>query len=91
MVIHTLAIDPMYQGQGYAGKMLKAIICFAKEKGYHAIRLDITQDNIPARYLYQKHGFYFTGIVDLKRQSAGIDYCEMYEYNLKNIKNSSCD
>lgn len=83
MVIHTLAISPKLKGRGYAGIMIKKIKELAIHQGCTAIRLDMTNGNLPARYLYQKHGFYFTGIADLKRQSAGIDYCEMYECNLE--------
>lgn len=82
MVIHTLAVDPQYKGLGYASYMIEEIKKIAIQKNCIALRLDITQENLPARYLYQKHGFYFTGITDLHRQEAGIDYCEMYEYNL---------
>lgn len=83
MVIHTLAIDPLYKGKGYAGLMIHKIKQLAFVKQCLALRLDLTQGNLPARNLYQKHGFYFTGIADLHRQSAGIDYSEMFEYNLK--------
>lgn len=83
MVIHTLAIDPRFKGKGYAGIMIQKIKQFAVQKHCLALRLDLTQGNVPARNLYQKHGFYFTGIADLHRQSAGIDYSEMFEYNLK--------
>lgn len=83
MVIHTLAISPNLKGRGYAGIMIKKMKELAIKQGCTAIRLDITNGNLPARYLYQKHGFYFTGIADLNRQSAGIDYCEMYECNLE--------
>lgn len=84
LVIHTLAIHPHLKGQGYAGVMLDHIKKFALQTNHLALRLDLTQGNLPARYLYQKHGFYFTGIADLHRQEDGINYCEMFEYNLKN-------
>lgn len=82
MVIHTLAISPEYKGQGYGGQIIENIKALAIHNNCLALRLDITQNNLPARYLYQKHGFIFVGIADLHRQDAGIDYCEMYEYNL---------
>lgn len=84
LVVHTLAVDPCQKGQGYAGHILKQIQLLALKLNCLAIRLDLTQNNIPARNLYQKHGFYFTGLADLHRQEDGIDYCEMYEYNLQN-------
>lgn len=83
MVIHTLAINPLYKGKGYAGIMIRKIKQLAIWKDCLALRLDLTQGNLPARNLYQKHGFYFTGIADLHRQSAGIDYSEMFEFDLK--------
>ena len=83
MVVHTLAIDPRLKGKGYAGIMIQKIKYLARQQNCLALRLDLTQGNLPARNLYQKHGFYFTGIADLHRQSAGIDYSEMFEYNLK--------
>lgn len=82
MVIHTLVIAPLYKGQGYAGIMIRFIKDIAKRCHCLALRLDLTQGNLPARYLYQRHGFYFTGIADLHRQEDGIDYCEMFEYDL---------
>lgn len=83
LVIHTLAIDPLYQHKGYASQMLKWIKKQAILKGCLALRLDITENNLPARYLYQKNGFYFTGITSLHREESGIRYSEMFEYNIQ--------
>lgn len=82
MVIHTLSIEPSKKGKGFASDMIKHIKALAMQKHCLALRLDITEHNLPARRLYIKNGFYFTGIADSHRQDAGIKYCEMFEYNL---------
>ena len=51
-----------YRNNGYGSKAIENIMCFAKDKGYKNIVLNVRINNIRAYSLYQKLGF-----VEIKR------------------------
>src|SRR6266702_4248303 len=40
LVVHRLAIEPSYQGKGFARELMQFALEFAKERQYETIRLD---------------------------------------------------
>ena len=56
-VVHLLAVDPDYQGQGIAAATLEKIIKIAADMNNKAVRLDAIITNEPAQRLYEKFGF----------------------------------
>lgn len=57
LVIHTLCVPPEKSGHGFATKMLKFAMDYARKNAFKVIRLDTYAHNEPAKSLYQKHGF----------------------------------
>lgn len=58
-----LAIDPAYNGKGYGGKMMQAIINQAKQMGVLRIELSVAVNNFRAIRLYEKAGFQKEGLL----------------------------
>ncbi len=82
LVCHTLAAEPALSGTGLGTQIVNFCIDYAKKNGYPAIRLDVVPDNIPAKRLYEKCGFTYTGEADLDRGIDEIPLFSMYERNL---------
>jgi mycothiol synthase len=57
MVIGPLAIIPEYQGKGLGRSLLRASLCFAKEKLYDRTLLCVNDENERAKALYIQEGF----------------------------------
>ncbi|OOE80047.1 ribosomal-protein-alanine N-acetyltransferase [Salinivibrio sp. PR6] len=53
----NIAIDPDYQGQGWGWELLNGMITTLRHAGADSIWLEVRESNIPAKALYQKHGF----------------------------------
>lgn len=64
MVMHTLAIDPEFAGQGLGKAFLRYYAEYALKNGCPCLRLDTNKINIPARKFYKKHGFREAGLVE---------------------------
>ena len=81
MILHTLAIAPELQGKGLGSEVVNFCIDTAKEDGYKALRVDIVPGNIPAKKLYEKHGFKYIGDYDLDRGYEYIPLFSLFELN----------
>lgn len=81
MVCHMLATVHTAAGKGIGRAMTQFCIDHAKKNGFKAIRLDVVPDNFPARRLYEKCGFEYSGEADLKRNVDTIPLFSLYEYN----------
>lgn len=55
--ISNVSVLPSRQGQGLAGQLLERTLQLAIELGLKRIRLEVHNDNAPARALYRRHGF----------------------------------
>ncbi len=53
----TLAVDPAVQRQGLGCALLQQAFTTARERGAHAIFLEVAADNAPARALYEASDF----------------------------------
>ena len=82
LVIHSLAIAPEAQGLGLGSKVIDFSVDEAKKRGYSSIRLDVVPDNIPAKKLYEKNGFSYSGDFDLGRGIEDIPEFSLYELNV---------
>lgn len=55
--ITTIAVDPVYRGQGVGELLLNALIDHAYDLGAHQITLEVRISNTSAQRLYLKYGF----------------------------------
>lgn len=67
MVIHRLCVDPEYQNQGYAKKIMIYIEDVLRSKGIEVIRLDTFTENPYSLKLYRKLGFTEAGYVHWRK------------------------
>jgi len=72
MCIHLLGVDPRMQGRGIAGGLVDFSVRVAREAGCSAIRLDVLYENQPAIRLYEHHGFYRAGEMELYYDGVGM-------------------
>jgi ribosomal protein S18 acetylase RimI-like enzyme len=64
LYLHHFAILPEYQARGLSKALLRKSLDFAKEIGQQ-IKLEVHEQNIPARNLYKKYGFKYLGDYDV--------------------------
>ena len=68
--IHTIGVDPAYQGQGIGRRMLKSLLEIA---GDGVVFLEVRTDNEPAINLYRSVGFVEVGIRKRYYRVSGAD------------------
>ena len=73
--IHRLAVDPDYQGVGYAQKMMSFAEEFAKKNKYRSIRLDTFSKNMKNQKFYKQRGYKKLGEIFFPNQSMHPFYC----------------
>ncbi len=71
LIIHSLMIDPSYQGKGIGAIMVKRMEEYALLNGYDSIRLDTFSGNPQALKLYKKHGYIEKGEVFFASKPVG--------------------
>ena len=74
LVVHRLCVDPAFQGQGIAKKMMGFGEKMALEQGYASIRLDAYSGNPNAVGLYERLGYQKVGLVTFPRRDLPF-YC----------------
>jgi [ribosomal protein S18]-alanine N-acetyltransferase len=67
--IHTLGVDPAFQGQGLGRRLLDALLEFADG----AVYLEVRTDNAAAIALYQSAGFVQIGLRKRYYRTSGAD------------------
>ncbi|QYJ76504.1 GNAT family N-acetyltransferase/peptidase C39 family protein [Shewanella sp. FJAT-52076] len=55
--LYSLAVSPDYRGRGLSRELLGRVEQITVEKGYITLRLEVRNDNLAARNLYQKMGY----------------------------------
>lgn len=80
--VHTLVIHPDYMKRGLAELIMEYAKSYAIGQNAKAIRLDCTVHNTPAMALYEKCGYKFIGIVDLRLEYKHLKWFNLYEYIL---------
>lgn len=61
LVIHRLAVNPKYQGKGFARKLMDFAEDYGRNHGYKAVRLDAYTGNARTLSFYEKNGYKKTG------------------------------
>ena len=75
--LFAFRIHKDYQGKGLGSYLLKTVIDELNANGYHELTVGVEDDNIRARYMYEKHGFVHP-IARIKETYQG----DSYEYDL---------
>jgi ribosomal-protein-alanine N-acetyltransferase len=68
--IHTIAIDPAYQGRGIGRRLLDELLAFADGA---TVYLEVRTDNEPAINLYESAGFTRIGLRRRYYRQSGAD------------------
>ena len=75
--LFAFRIHKDYQGKGLGSYLLKTVIDELNANGYHELTVGVEDDNLRARYMYEKHGFVHP-ISRIKETYQG----DSYEYDL---------
>lgn len=75
LYIHRLAVDPNFQGQGYAQKLMAFAENYASENKYKSIRLDTFSKNIRNQKFYEKRNYKKLETIYFPNQSEHPFYC----------------
>ncbi len=75
--LFAIRIHKDYQGKGLGSYLLKTVIDKLNANGYHELTVGVEDDNIRARYMYEKQGF-VQPIARIKETYQG----DSYEYDL---------
>jgi [ribosomal protein S18]-alanine N-acetyltransferase len=68
--IHTIGVDPAYQGQGIGRRMVSQLLELAADS---VIFLEVRTDNAPAIALYESFGFVNVGLRRRYYRASGAD------------------
>jgi ribosomal protein S18 acetylase RimI-like enzyme len=63
LVIHRLAVHPLYQGKGFGKMLLQFAEEFARNNGNSSIRLDVYSENPGALAMYERKGYRKVGAI----------------------------
>lgn len=75
--LFAFRIHKDYQGKGLGSYLLETVIDQLSSIGYHELTVGVEDDNIRARYMYEKYGF-TNPIARIKETYQG----DSYEYDL---------
>lgn len=70
--VHTIGVDPAYQGRGVGRTLLRRLLAIADDEDA-AVVLDVRTDNEPALSLYRTHGFEVVGLRPRYYRPSGAD------------------
>ena len=79
LVVYTFTVSPRFSGQGVGRALLEFAAEFARRQGMKALRLDVTDGNVPAIRLYERCGFRYIATVDLGLADCGLPWFRLYE------------
>lgn len=75
LYIHRLAVDPKFQGKGYAQKIMDFAENYAQENNYKSIRLDTFSQNTRNQQFYKKRYYIQLESIFFPNQSEFPFYC----------------
>lgn len=70
--IHTIAVDPTYQGRGHGRELLLALLEVA-DRHHAEVFLEVRTDNETAIEMYRRNGFEQVGVRKRYYQPSGAD------------------
>ncbi|MGI6537553.1 MAG: GNAT family N-acetyltransferase [Caldicoprobacterales bacterium] len=73
-VIHRIAVDSDFKGQGFASVIIKNVEKMCSDKGVYSVRVDTHEDNKSMQRLLEKNGFQFCGIIYLADNSKRLAF-----------------
>jgi [ribosomal protein S18]-alanine N-acetyltransferase len=73
--IHTIGVDPAYQGRGVGKALLDNLLAFAEDGD---VFLEVRTDNAPAIGLYERSGFVTIGLRKRYYRVSGADAYTMH-------------
>ncbi|UMB52974.1 GNAT family N-acetyltransferase [Lutibacter sp. A64] len=85
LYVHRLAVDPKFQGKGYAQKLMRFSEDYALKKGFHSIRLDTFSQNTRNQKFYKKQGYIKLEEIYFPNQSEFPFYCYEKILNVQRI------
>jgi ribosomal protein S18 acetylase RimI-like enzyme len=65
VVVHRLAVDPAFRGQGVAAALMIEAESVARERGVRVLRVDTNSHNEATQRLFPKLGYTFAGEIGL--------------------------
>ena len=68
--IHTIGVDPAYQGQGIGTRLVSELLERASDS---VVFLEVRTDNVPAIKLYESFGFVNVGLRRRYYRASGAD------------------
>jgi len=66
-------VHPMIRGSGAADALVAEVIAWARTEGAHRVRLQVVQENLRARRVYERHGFRVTGRTRVRTRDGVIE------------------
>ena len=73
-VIHRIAVNEKYKGNGIASDIIKEVENLCKENKVNSIKIDTHKDNISMQKLLEKNDFKYCGIIYLEDGSQRIAF-----------------
>lgn len=70
--VHTIGVDPAWQGSGIGRELLRRMLGVADAEAAPVV-LDVRTDNVPAQTLYAAHGFEVVGLRPRYYRPSGAD------------------
>ncbi|MDN5932220.1 MAG: ribosomal protein S18-alanine N-acetyltransferase [Pseudonocardia sp.] len=70
--VHTIGVDPAYQGRGIGRTLLRELLAVADQESA-TVFLEVRTDNEPARALYESEGFAVVGLRKRYYRPSGAD------------------
>jgi ribosomal protein S18 acetylase RimI-like enzyme len=80
IVVHRLAVDPAFRGQGAAGALMQKAEEVAVERGISVLRVDTNTQNEATQRLFPKLGYILAGEISLEFRPGLRFFC--YEKRL---------
>lgn len=75
LYVHRLAVDPIFQGKGYAQKLMNFAENYATTIGFNSIRLDTFSQNTRNQKFYEQRGYIKLEEIYFPNQSNHPFYC----------------
>lgn len=75
--LYAFRVHQKYQGKGLGKFLLENVLTTLAENGYSEFTVGVEDDNVKARYMYEKHGF-TESVARIKESYQG----DSYEYDL---------